>query len=424
MYLHTFYDDGYVWNKRKIKLLIIISLFENILSALLPESDLTIIPIIVLYCYIIISGTKKNKIARTLKALCTIVTVYICGLGISMVCVISLFPGYDVDNNDFSDIEIKISILILTVFCGIVYHYLYHNFFKKGITIKCKKAEKWLIRIYLMYIFIICVLFISSSMINNFNSRILQSALTFINAIFAVVFPIFIYKNRISEYFRQLNIHQEKYIAAELEYFKRYKEAQDNTRLFRHDIKNNLLCLNELLKNNSYTEAQNYLNELLNEVEGLSPKFVTGDEILDSIISAKVGVMNRENIQFSLDGVIPGGLILKPIDTCTIFANALDNAIEACQKINDTASRRIAIEIKHTEQFHLIRITNSVAKDIDTGLLFSHGISYTTKEDKSSHGIGTANILRTIEKYMGILNVSCRNKEFTLEILLKKHTTD
>ena len=59
------------------------------------------------------------------------------------------------------------------------------------------------------------------------------------------------------------------------------------------------------------------------EVNALSPKVVTGDEMLDSLVSSKLAKMEELGIKFRLDGVIDGGLDWKPMDTCTVLNHTL-----------------------------------------------------------------------------------------------------
>ena len=81
-----------------------------------------------------------------------------------------------------------------------------------------------------------------------------------------------------------------------------------------------------------YDKAKEYLNTLLGDVRAMSPKYNTGDEMLDCIVGMKSAKMEEQGIDFTLEGVIDGGLGMKPMDICSIFANAFDNAIEACEK--------------------------------------------------------------------------------------------
>lgn len=206
---------------------------------------------------------------------------------------------------------------------------------------------------------------------------------------------------------------------AQLEHFNQYKLTQEKTTQFRHDIRNNLLCLKDLLQTGKTREATSYLQELLDVSDTLRAKYVSGDDMLDCIIGVKSGLMADNGIQFQLDGVLAGGLPWKTIDICNVFANALDNAMEACLKV-DPERRRIAMEIRSTPQFWFITIENPVSQKVDTGKLFRKNGGYTSKANPSQHGIGTYNMKHTVESYGAMIQAECTEEIFKLEIMIDK----
>ena len=124
-----------------------------------------------------------------------------------------------------------------------------------------------------------------------------------------------------------------------------------------------------------------------------------------------------------LDGVLDGGLDMKPVDICTIFANAIDNAIEACEKLEEKSDRWIKLSIKRTDRFFSINLCNSMLDDKKQSVvhrLFGGGDRFTTKEDKSLHGYGTQNMQKVISKYDGIEKVNAENGVFTLSIIFPR----
>jgi len=215
---------------------------------------------------------------------------------------------------------------------------------------------------------------------------------------------------------KEKNKSQEAYLAAELEYIGQYKKTQVETKAFRHDIKNNLAMTQMMLESGRTDEAREHISDMLGRVSALSPKYVTGDEMLDLIVTMKADKMDELNIRFTLDGVTDGGLNIKPMDMCSVFANALDNAIEAASKCEDPF---VTLNIKRTDKFFVIKLTNSAAKKIDVGKLLAT-TGYTSKSDKDHHGFGLMNVRRTVEDYDGILKAESEDKSFTLSIMLPR----
>ena len=138
--------------------------------------------------------------------------------------------------------------------------------------------------------------------------------------------------------------------------------------------------------------------------------------MVDSLISAKLSKMESLGIGFKTDGVIDGGLNWKPMDICTVFANLLDNAIEAAAK---TENGFISLEFRKSDHHRLIRASNSCTENVDCNALMN-GSHITSKEDKALHGYGLGNIRKTVEKYGGMMRIACKDYVFTMELVLTK----
>lgn len=216
---------------------------------------------------------------------------------------------------------------------------------------------------------------------------------------------------------REKNKSQEAYLAAELDYIEQYKRKQTETRAFRHDVKNHLAMTSMMLEEGHVDEAREHIQDMLGKVSALSPQYVSGDEILDIIISMKADRMNELKIRFTLDGVVDGGLNIKPMDKCSIFANALDNAIEAASACEDPF---VSFDIKRTDKFFVLKITNSASKKVDIGKLLSSS-GYTSKKDKDHHGFGLMNVRRTVEDCNGMLKAESDEGSFTLVIMMPRN---
>ena len=138
--------------------------------------------------------------------------------------------------------------------------------------------------------------------------------------------------------------------------------------------------------------------------------------MLDIIIFMKADKMEEKNIRFTLDGVVDGGLNIKAMDMCSIFANALDNAIEAASKCEDPF---VSFTIKRTDKFFVIKIANSASGKIDTNKLLTTS-GYTSKNDKDHHGFGLLNVRRAVENLNGMIKADSDESTFTLSIMMPR----
>ena len=99
------------------------------------------------------------------------------------------------------------------------------------------------------------------------------------------------------------------------------------------------------------------------------------------------------------------------MDTCTIFANALDNAVKACSEIKE-GERKIELFLKRKKDMLNIVIKNTKQNQI----LESNNRFFTTKSNKEHHGFGIENIKMAVEKYNGIVSIDYTDTIFTLAI--------
>ena len=84
------------------------------------------------------------------------------------------------------------------------------------------------------------------------------------------------------------------------------------------------------------------------------------------------------------DSYVKEAAALTDIELCSLFANTLDNAIEACVKIKDREKRRITLKARSVNGHFSYEIVNAKENKVTE----RNGSFETDKEDKGSHGIG------------------------------------
>lgn len=102
-------------------------------------------------------------------------------------------------------------------------------------------------------------------------------------------------------------------------------------------------------------------------------------------------------------------------DIALILANALDNAIEATEKISDNAQKVINLSILNRGNHLKIEVTNPISKPID----IRNNNIYSTKQNKDEHGFGLRNIQSLARKNNGEMFVSCTDTKFKLVVILR-----
>ena len=129
---------------------------------------------------------------------------------------------------------------------------------------------------------------------------------------------------------------------------------------------------------------------------------------LDALLSTKKALAESKDILFNLKVQIPERLPIEPLDLCVIFGNALDNAIEACDKISE--KREIDVTIAMQNDFLFCKIINTAQR--------GGTISKTSKADKNNHGFGLENIKTALAKYDSKPQIEYDDNKFTLKFVI------
>lgn len=174
-----------------------------------------------------------------------------------------------------------------------------------------------------------------------------------------------------------------------------------------HDIKNQIATIG-----NNIPEDE--LADLKRAIDIYDTAFKSGNEVLDVLLMEKF--MQCENKKIRLDCMIDGELLsfMKKSDVYSLFGNAIDNAIEAVDKINDEEKRCINVRVKKSRGMILIHVENQYLGELS----FEEGLPQTTKRDKRYHGFGMKSIRMIAEKYHGFLSAGSKDNMFSLDILL------
>lgn len=196
--------------------------------------------------------------------------------------------------------------------------------------------------------------------------------------------------------------------------YEQYKQAQRTVDLINyryHDLKNHIIALKS---GSSDTGRQEYLDRLEHEIHDYEALNKTGNQVLDTLLTSK----NLRCMQHKIDMtcVIDGTLFnsMDVMDICSIFGNALDNAIESVLKIKDYDKRLVHVDAFSEKSFLIIRFENYYEGDIS----FDRGLPVTTKSGKSFHGYGLKSLRYTVHKYKGEIQIDTRDNWFSLRILI------
>ena len=264
-----------------------------------------------------------------------------------------------------------------------------------------------------------CCAFLSVSILNKpfysdpiWSSSVKVTFVAVLVIISLIIICLVIYSTS-DRHFRRLTQRYEKQIEKQAEHYSRLSESYFRMRRRRHDIKNLSIGLNDLLEEGKCAEALEMLRSVQQELSAAAPLFDTGNGIADAIFAEKALRAQSSDTVIEFEGALPPEGI-KPCNLCVILGDTLDNAIEACEKIDTAEKKIIRISCICSSGFLFIEMTNPVAKRVE----FRNGMPVSDKNDCDMHGIGLYSLELAVSRYSGELRLSCDDKEFKVSVSL------
>ncbi|MDE6662863.1 MAG: GHKL domain-containing protein [Lachnospiraceae bacterium] len=185
------------------------------------------------------------------------------------------------------------------------------------------------------------------------------------------------------------------------QYVEEAKLRYEKTKSFRHDVKNHITVVKELLQNKKAEAALQYVEEMENLTADISFPVSTNHPVLDILLGNKLGIAEENRIEVQCSLIVPYPCGISDIDFCIILGNALDNALSACKRISNGKEKYIHVAGKVQGDFLLMEIENS----------------FTGRRTIRS-GTGLANIRAAVEKYQGAMEIRTEGEKFVLSLLL------
>ncbi len=194
-------------------------------------------------------------------------------------------------------------------------------------------------------------------------------------------------------------LEQEEYSLGK--YVEEAKARYDRTKSFRHDIRNHIGVVKNLLQSGKLEEAVNYIEDMEDMAEEMSFPCSTNNPVVDILVGNKLGIAKNMGIDVDCSLLLPYPCSLRDIDICIVLSNALDNAIQACKSLDAGIEKYINVSGRIQGNLLMIEIDNSF-------------------KDKGGFrkGTGLSNIKNVAGKYGGAMSIDIKENVFVLHVLL------
>lgn len=193
-----------------------------------------------------------------------------------------------------------------------------------------------------------------------------------------------------------------------LEYLDILERKDEETKIFIHDIRNNLINISNLTDEE---DVKKYIQNIYDKSNEISIKAKTKNRLLDVIINKYNLICKDKRIKISTLSINENLSFISDYDLSAILDNLLGNAVERAQFEQNPY---IELYLENDTKFHKIVIKNSCSvkpKEDNENLV-------TTKANKNIHGYGMRSVQKAIKNYNGELQWSYENSEFKVTILI------
>ena len=193
----------------------------------------------------------------------------------------------------------------------------------------------------------------------------------------------------------QISVLDTQYDLIESQYVRAQNFYAENAKLY-HDIKHHLRALERLLQNGDQREALAYIESVQEPLQCKMIPVHTGVDIVDTVIYEAKEKAEQRNILLLVETpILPSGLKLEDREFCVLFANLLNNALEA-------AKEQIRLNIAITAGFLVIEMKNDYK---EKPVVENNHFVSEREQDSLAHGWGMKIIEQIVEKYQGELSI-------------------
>ena len=207
----------------------------------------------------------------------------------------------------------------------------------------------------------------------------------------------------------EVNELEKRADAAEQKYRERIEGDRERDILV-HDIRNHLIVIDSILQDGEVDRAWNYIGKLQEDYCNIRQSFHTGSVVVDAILGSKAYQAENAGIRFKIVSDDLSDSFVSDRDWCSILSNLLDNAIEACEKMEGKGWIRVRLE---NRPFGMVWIIENACPELQ-----DDRTEVKPKRRGVRHGTGLQSVRYAIQKYNGFLNQKREKDIFRTTLVL------
>ncbi|HHV99200.1 MAG TPA: GHKL domain-containing protein [Clostridiaceae bacterium] len=241
------------------------------------------------------------------------------------------------------------------------------------------------------------------------GTRAAVQFMPFVISAFYFVFVIFYY----TEMQKQARVERERdmldtqFKQAQIELVS-LRKMQQNAQAYRHDMRHHFSLLYALASNEQIGELKEYLQTAQSDMDAITPVRFCENETINLVLSSFASKAKQSEVLLTVDAKVPDSLPFSDTELCSLFSNALENAIHASKSIDNINERHIKLRVYSKNNKLCIDIRNSY----NTNPEFIKGLPVSKER---GHGFGTKSMAHIVEKHGGIYQFSVKDGWFIFQ---------
>ena len=188
------------------------------------------------------------------------------------------------------------------------------------------------------------------------------------------------------------------------------RRSEEKLAIERHNLRHRLQSVAALVQQGDGAAALEYIGASQQALDGTSRPRLCQNVVLDALLSSYLEHIRELGIALETRIVIPDTLPVDATELSTVFANALENAVQACEGVPQ-AERRICCTCV-AEPRLMFEIGNTYAGAVTFG---PDGLPLS---ERPGHGLGTRSIMAFAEKHGAVCRFRAENGWFKVQVAL------
>lgn len=185
------------------------------------------------------------------------------------------------------------------------------------------------------------------------------------------------------------------------------RKAQQQTEIYRHDLRHHMHYLNSCLVENRTEDASAYIHQIFEKIDHLQVTRYCTNESVNLILTSYADKAAAQGISMDIRVTGVDFSRFQIMDICSLLSNALENALKASAQ--SETKRFVSLHMFEKNTSLCIRQSNSFGQKP----VFKNGVPVSFRE---GHGIGIKSMLYVIGKYQGIYKFSVENEQFLFQL--------